>query len=153
MKTLAKHIENLNQNINFHDISNPIVSTSTIAWQIDHSLKVIIGVIATLKKTKPEKYKPSFNYKRSIVLLIGKIPRGKANAPESVRNYEKIEIEDLKSQIEIAKNSILELENLNPKNHFIHPFFGILNLKQTIRFLNIHTYHHIKIINDILLSK
>jgi hypothetical protein len=45
---------------------------------------------------------------------------------------------------------LLELEHLDAKSNFMHPYFGQLNLKQTKKFLALHTKHHLKIIDDIL---
>jgi hypothetical protein len=40
------------------------------------------------------------------------------------------------------------------KDHFFeHPYFGKLKLKETIRFLEIHTTHHLSIIEDIVITK
>jgi hypothetical protein len=47
------------------------------------------------------------------------------------------------------KNSLVDLETLNANSYFTHPYFGDLNLKKTIWFLNLHTNHHLKIIKDI----
>jgi len=67
-----------------------------------------------------------------------------------VRTFDKITLEDLQTQFEIAKKTIKDLETLDPKSNFKHPLFGRLNLKQTRFFLIIHTKHHLKIIEDIL---
>ncbi len=38
-----------------------------------------------------------------------------------------------------------------PENvYFNHHVFGMLTKKQTLRFLEIHTKYHLKIVNDIL---
>jgi len=52
-------------------------------------------------------------------------------------------------QIEKAKIKLEELRELNPQQFFNHPGFGNLRLKKTIQFLEIHTQHHLKIIEDI----
>jgi len=41
------------------------------------------------------------------------------------------------------------LKTLPKDRYFEHPFFGKLKLKQTINFLEIHTMHHLDIIEDI----
>jgi hypothetical protein len=147
LNILLKEIE---AKIDFREHKNIVVSESDVAWHLDHSLKVIIGVIATLKKTNPENYQWKFNFKRTVVMALNKFPRGKAKAPETLVSKGLVTIEDLKSQIELAKIQINDLSKLEAKNHFIHPFFGMLNLKQAIRFLSIHTNHHLKIIDDII---
>jgi hypothetical protein len=150
MEKLLLLTENLESKIEYRKLINTSVSKSDVAWHLDHSLKVIIGVIATLKKTNPEKYQWKFNFKRTIVFMLNKFPRGKAKAPQTVLSIGLVTIDDLKSQIELAKIQINDLSKLEAKNHFIHPFFGMLNLKQTIQFLGIHTHHHLKIVNDII---
>ena len=129
---------------------NYLISKSPVGWQIDHSLKVIINIVIALKNSNPEKYTYNFNLKRSIIYFRKKIPRGIGKAPKSVRTFERITLEDLKSQFENAKVIIKDLENLHPKSNFNHPYFGQLNLKQTHFFLKLHTKHHIEIIKDIL---
>ena len=44
------------------------------------------------------------------------------------------------------------MKELHANSNFKHPYFGVLNLKMTKRFLEIHTNHHLKIIKEILQS-
>lgn len=150
MGKLATLISEIESKIEFRNSKNSLVSKSDVAWHLDHVLKVINGVSIALKKSNPAEYKSSFNFKRSLILFLGKIPRGKAKAPETVISIGEISLVDLKKQLENAKNSIIEFKNYNPKSNFIHPLFGQLNRKETIRFLEIHTQHHLKIVDDIL---
>lgn len=153
MKNLNLLIQEIESKVDYHELENLAVSQSTISWQIDHSLKVVNGIIYAIKNSNPADYKWSFNLKRIVIFFTQNIRRGVAKAPKSVQSYEKIEKQDLIKQIELSKKLILDLEKLEPKHNFKHPFLGILNLKQTKKFLKIHTNHHLKIINDILATK
>ncbi len=150
MQQLNLLINQLENKIDFYDSEKLSVSQSTIGWQIDHSLKVFNGIISLLKKSEPDNYKWKFNFPRAVVLTFKNIPRGRANAPKNVRTYDEISKQDLINQLEIAKKLIQDLNELNKNSNFIHPYFGILNLKQAINFIEIHTNHHLKIMNDIL---
>ncbi len=150
MLSLIHLINQLESKIDDFETVNLNISKSTIGWQIDHSLRVINGVISMLKKSNPEDYKWKFNFPRTIVFFVNRIPRGKAKAPKTVQSKGNIDKNDLINQIETAKILILDLDKLHKKSNFKHPYFDVLNLKQTIKFLNIHTNHHLKIINDIL---
>ncbi len=150
MSDLQILILEIESKIDHFETSNFAVSKSTVGWQVDHSLRVINGVITQIKKSNDNEYKWKFNFPRLIVFTLNKIPRGKANAPKTVRTYEEILQQDLRNQIEIAKKLILEFNSLPKNSNFKHPYFGNLNLKQSIKFLQIHTNHHLKIINDIL---
>lgn len=150
MQKLANQLLEINTKIDFRNSKNIEISKSDVAWHLDHILKVINGISGVLKKSKPEDYKSSFNFRRILILGIGRIPRGKARAPEKVISVGKISLEDLTSQLERAKNNIEGLELLHSKSNFQHPYFGVLNRNQAIRFLEIHNLHHLKIVNDIL---
>ena len=140
---LENHIPNLEK-------TNSRVSNSTIGWQIDHCLLVINGVIGQVEISNPTEFKSKFNFNRLIVFTTGKIPRGKIRAPKMVTPISIATAEELNSNIEIAKNKVSKLNNLPKNSFFKHPFLSDLNVKQTEKFLAIHTKHHLKIIEDIL---
>ena len=140
---LESHIPNF-------DKTNSRISNSTIGWQIDHCLLVINGVIKQLEISNPTEFQPKFNLPKFIVFTTGKIPRGKARAPKIVMPISIATAEELNSNIEIAKNKVSKLNNLPKNSFFKHPFLSDLNVKQTEKFLAIHTKHHLKIIEDIL---
>ena len=147
LNTLLTQIE---ESIPYHEKKNTVVSKSTVGWQLDHALKVINLVTAVLIKTNPEKYKKGFNLTRTVLFTLCYIPRGQAKAPKVVIPPEQIIKEDLVSQFQEAKLQIVKTERLPEASHFIHHVFGMLSKQQTLRFLEIHTKHHLKIVNDIL---
>ncbi len=153
MKKLHLLLEELETKIKFRDTENLSVSKSNVSWQIDHTLKVLNLIIETLKNSNPKEYKWKFNFLKSLVFITGVIPRGKGKAPKSVQSFDEITLDDLHVQLKKAKVSVSLLNHLNDNCNFIHPYFGVLNLKETEKFLVIHTKHHIKIINDIVQKK
>jgi hypothetical protein len=140
---LESHIPNLEK-------TNSKVSNSTIGWQIDHCLLVINGVVSQIEVSNPTEFQSKFNFNRFMVFITGTIPRGKVRAPKIVTPIGVATAEDLKTNIEIAKSNVSKLNNLPKNSYFKHPFLSDLNLKQTEKFLAIHTKHHLKIIQDIL---
>lgn len=140
---LENHIPNFEK-------TNSKVSTSTIGWQIDHCLLVINGVIGQVEISNPTEFQSKWNFNKFMVFTTGKIPRGKARAPKAVTPVEVASSEELKAKIELAKKNILKLATFSATSFFKHPYFNDLNVKQTEKFLTIHTKHHLKIIEDIL---
>lgn len=147
---LKKEILDLEEHLAYSDKTNNAISDKPVAWHIDHSLRVINGICNALKNSNPEEYKWSFNLIKSYILFTGTIPRGKGRAPKSVVAQGKIVKDDLIGQIELAKRQLQEIKDLPPKSYFIHPYFGALKLNTSIKFLVIHTNHHLKIIEDII---
>ena len=144
---LLVEIENL---IPHKDLENILVSRATIGWQLDHTLKVFNTVCLALKNSNQKDYKRQLNYWRILLFPFGYIPRGKAKAPKIVLPPEVITKENLKAQLEIAKNHTVVLKTLPNHAYFKHFIFGVLTKKQTLRFLEMHTKHHLKIVRDIL---
>lgn len=128
---------------------NPSISKSSIYWHLDHSLLIINNVSKLLKKSNPLDYKPSFNMIRSVIFMLNFFPRGKAKAPKVVHPTEAISKEELLKNLEDAKQQLKTIIDLPAKSNFKHPIFGVLNLKQTQKFLKIHTIHHLKICREI----
>lgn len=147
LQTAINSIENY---IPHHQKENSNISQKTVGWQLDHTLRVLIGVPKVLAQSNPEDYKWKFNKTRFIIFLLNKIPRGKGKAPKQVVNHDEVTKEGLENLLNKAKDSLQLLDNLPVNANFNHPYFGMLNLKQTKKFMKIHTQHHLSIVKDIL---
>lgn len=140
----------IEQDIPFKDRKNDSVSVSNIGWQLDHSLKVFNVVSEWTIQSDPKEYEQKFNFWRMVLFPIGYIPRGKVKAPKIVQPPNIILDEDLYTQLQAAKNHISILKSLPKSSYFKHFIFGKLSKKQTLRFLQMHTNHHLKIVRAIL---
>ena len=132
------------------EVTNPKISSSTVGWQIDHALRVVRGISWQLEESNPNDFKGKFNFQKSFILLTGYIPRGRARAPKDVKNDKEITAESINDFLGKTKIQISKVEGLDKKAHFPHPIFGQLDKKEAIRFIEIHTNHHLKIIRDML---
>ena len=150
METLNDLLNELESKIELSDSINTKVSQREVSWHIAHSLKVISQIMQVVKNSNSDEYVWKFNWNRSLVYIFNLIPRGKGKAPKSVLPADDISITQLQQELNTVRQLVLELENLNPKSNFKHPYFGQLNLKQTKKFLALHTKHHLKIIDDIV---
>lgn len=147
------HLNLLLEKIELHSYQEntqvPTISKSGTYWHLDHALKVIIKVTETMLSSDPTAYQPKFHFLKSMILLTGKIPRGKAKAPKHVLPPEQVTKNDLLQQLHRAKDLVGQLHTLDADCYFNHPMFGHLNVKKAIQFLGIHTLHHLKIVKDI----
>lgn len=150
MNPLLPLLLQLESHISNFEKTNPNVSNSTVGWQIDHCLLVINGIIGQIEISDPLKFQPKWTFPKFMVFTTGKIPRGKAKAPNVVIPTQVATQEELLAKLAAAKNNVLKLDSFSENQFFNHPFFKDLNVKQTKKFLTIHTKHHLKIIEDIL---
>ena len=134
------------------DDLSPDVSSVSIGWHIDHSLKVILAITDSLKCSAPGPIPPQLNAKRSYMFLTGRIPRGKVQSPKEVRPPEDIHKEEILAQIRLAKEKLAEWDQIGSKHIFEHHVIGKLHTRKALRFLEIHTQHHLRIIEDIRAS-
>lgn len=150
MKNVNSVLDQLASKISFSETLNEKVSQANVAWHIEHSLLVIDSVRDFVAASNPKDFKSSFGVTKSLVLLTKSFPRGKARAPKSVRPLTQGTNDRLRAHLDATRTSLAVLETLPKNSYFEHPIFGMLNLKQTILFFEIHTKHHLKIIDDIL---
>lgn len=147
---LIKKIDQLHSFILKGDKHNSKISAKGTYWHIDHSLQVLQGVTEALKNSDPKDYQPKFSFTKLIIMSTGYIPRGKGRAPKQTLPQNELSQEELLLQLEKVKLGITDLDQLDNEKTFKHPLFGWLNLKDTIKFMGIHTHHHVKIIEDIV---
>ncbi len=147
---LEKELNQLKEYTNSFEKIKTSISSKSVGWHVDHSLKVINGVINALTKSNPKGYKWKFNMVRAFVFSFNYFPRGKGIAPKKVLPPEVLVKDDVYSQIVQAKLNLEIVITLPAKSNFNHPYFGVLDLRQTLKFLGLHTNHHLKICRDIV---
>lgn len=150
MQSLLKKIDQLSNQISNASKLNPVISQGTVGWHIEHSCLVIIKITETIQKSDPSTFHSKFNFRKWIVFILGKFPRGRANAPASVLPNDHISVETLQLSIQKTRAAIQALQSCQKNQYFLHPLFGNLNTAETPRFLRIHTNHHLRIIQDII---
>ncbi|SOC80251.1 Protein of unknown function [Salinimicrobium sediminis] len=149
-KVLEAQLEEMRGYIQHKAKLNTKVSSAPVGWHLAHNLKVIHSILDGLENSDPDQYRRSFSWKKQLVYLTGKIPRGKARAPKRVIPEDNISEGELREQINSAKTGVNCIVNQSEKSYFEHPFFGHIKRDETAKFLVIHTEHHLKIIRDIL---
>ena len=127
-----------------------MVSEANVGWHIMHSCLVITSIAKAIIASDPALYKKKFSWKAFLVLLLNKIPRGKAKAPSFTQPANEVSMDMVLQQIAEARKSAELLLTADKSQYFTHPIFGDLQLPTAIKFLYVHTYHHEKIIRDIL---
>lgn len=135
------------------DTINLEVSKASVAWHMDHIYLMVNQLHKGLKYSDEGNYKADSNPTRDYVFTSNMLPRGKVTAPESVSPQGTITINTLQTHYDEALATVEKLPALAEKKHFNHPILGTMNRDETIKFLTIHTEHHLKIVRDILKDK
>lgn len=138
---------------NFMKFSNqlsPKISEANVGWHLEHSLLVITAIIDGLISSNPDNYAPKNSFARFFILATGFIPRKKGKAPEVTIPKTNFDEMNMIKNLAYIRTNFHEIYAINPNSYIPHPYFGHLNVKETLRFLTIHTNHHLKIVKDIL---
>jgi hypothetical protein len=150
MKKLLQVLNDFEKQAPLYLNNNKMVSEANVGWHIMHSCLVITSITEAIRKSDPSLYKKKFSWKAFFVLLFNKIPRGKAKAPSFTQPANEVSMDMVLQQIAEARKSAELLLTADKSQYFTHPIFGDLQLPTAIKFLYVHTYHHEKIIRDIL---
>jgi hypothetical protein len=150
MKNLQHLLSELQKKIPLQDLLNPAISKSSVGWHIEHSLLTLNVIMSALKQSNPADYKSTFDIRSEVVMLLGIIPRGKVKAPAVVRPAPTFDENSLQQHLLAVRKNLESLNSLSPDHYFTHPFLGDFRLKPAIKFMKVHTNHHLKIIKDIV---
>ncbi|MDP5100441.1 MAG: hypothetical protein NWQ09_03865 [Nonlabens sp.] len=149
IKKLDSQLQILVQYIEAGDKKNTAVSQAGTYWHVEHCLKILDGIVTVLEKSSPADYKPKFSFLKFFIMNTGYIPRGKARAPKETVPESVSSKSTLIAMQEQVRLQLLKINALPANSCFKHPFFGWLNKKETVKFMGIHTKHHLKIMSDI----
>jgi len=154
MKKLRKinaQLDKINSLLKSEDKFNKDISNWSSYKQLEHILIVKKNLTELIIKNKePEEKKPR-TFLSYVVLIFGHIPRGKAKAPSIVepQGVAQKELEKLLDEVKESIEGIREGKYQADLVVMNHPYFGGLTSSECLRFLEVHTNHHLKIINDI----
>ncbi len=151
MKTLEALMQELENQIPNFEQSNTTISTASVGWHIAHSYLAIERMCITVSQSDPAHFKkPPFRFLKMVVMLTGRIPRGRGKAPDTVVPKETVTIQIIQERVAAAKSALQQIATAHENGWMNHPIFGILNKKEALRFMQIHTHHHLSIIKDII---
>jgi hypothetical protein len=130
----------------------PKVSGWSVGEQVDHILKVLdrsLGLLLTSDQALPK----GINLTGRLLLALRRLPRGVAKSPAALRGAERPagELREQASRIPplLAKVREDPARFARPTPVYPHPYFGGLDAARAVRFLAVHTDHHLRIVADI----
>ncbi|NND71403.1 MAG: hypothetical protein HKN43_07475 [Rhodothermales bacterium] len=135
------------------------VSDWSVCMQIEHvclaNKMVTSGLLAIATSGTGASRSGNINRLGLILLGRGVIPRGKADAPDQYRPDPESNLDSVRLLFEEVNGRLHKIgEHLDSiaaiREGFEHPYFGILPAPVWIRFMHVHSLHHIKIVRDIL---
>lgn len=132
------------------DVTNDKVSKASVGWHLEHLLLILNSSLKGLTMTNPTDYNPKFSLKKFVFLNFGMIPRGKIRAPKQFIPLEVPTQESILKLMNLAKERLEAVKNLPEKSFITHPFLGDFDKRTTLKFLWLHSNHHLKIVDDIL---
>lgn len=129
------------------------ISGWTPAEHLDHLMRVAASIAELIMATDAAPLSRGINVVGRLILSVGRIPRGRAAAPERFRaeRTDGAALLDALGRLEasvarIAADGVARRRVPTVK----HPRFGGLTPPQALRFMAVHNDHHLRIIDDIL---
>ena len=151
IQKIQKQCETIRNAIVTGDTFSPDVSAKSSYWQLDHLLQVCLSISRVMDFPKdPLSTRIKSPYVRAFVLITTYIPRGGGKAPDIVLPKTDKNQADLLEMLDQWEQKLPKLAQLDPDAGFDHPMFGWFRRDSTLRFIRIHTKHHLKIVHDIL---
>ena len=149
-------MDELKEAIQYADLKESAISSWSVGEQLEHILltnEYILSQILNNYTKKTEK-PARINWIGHLILWTGYILRGRGKAP-GLTIPKKVSKEKIEKSREVVEKLLEEIEEkksvLRKSNYaFPHPLFGMMSVKQWLRFNEVHTRHHVKIIRDIL---
>lgn len=131
------------------DDVHPKVSHWSVGQQIAHCCLVVESVARALQDSVPPAPRAKLTAVRLGVFWTGRIPRGRAKAPRRAHPEPGHSTQELNSRLGEAERNMQAIRSLAPDAWFRHFVFDVLKRDQSLRFLRIHTDHHLRIIAEI----
>ncbi len=132
------------------DVIAPTVSQWSVGMHLHHSALAMQVVAAELLRCDTAAPRWQLNPMRTLILLTGRIPRGRAQVPAAARPVPDLSEDRVASALKEAAQSVRQLPDARADAWFRHFALGVIRARSVPRFLEVHNRHHVRIISDIL---
>jgi len=133
------------------DLRAPEVSGWSVHRQVDHIVRTatkVLEIVEGLLAGGGEPGEPTELGRR--ILRDGAIPRGVADSPKVTLPAELPDMDAVRQDLADATERIEALGPLPEEtNRIPHPYLGPFDARDWMRFLEVHTNHHLAILTDI----
>jgi len=148
VRTTARALAELRAALLEADACAPQVSAWSAGMHVQHCALVMLEVAGALASSAPPPAgRPSVL--GHVLLRLGRIPRGRAKSPATVRPPERVDPAEVTGLLEKAERALRDVEGMAPAAWFRHFAFGTLRRDRALRFVRIHNDHHLRIVEDI----
>lgn len=139
----------------------PAVSGWTPAQHLHHFAQINGGIFDWLKAqcdgAAPETASGRPNLLGYVLLSVGRLPRGRAPSPRRFVPPDAVARAELEPLVRRGGAALHALAACAPHMKRLagrqkHPRMGLLNATQWMRFAQMHTHHHLRIVRDMLVA-
>jgi len=128
------------------------VSRWSIGEQLDHALQAVEVGLARLAEPG-EPIRRGISLVGRILLRVGRLPRGVGKSPKAIlpRPSNRADLATTLDEVRARLRSLAAQAEVwrSKRPVVLHPYFGGLTPRQTVRMLAVHTDHHLRIVHDI----
>ncbi len=135
------------------DVSASRISKWSVGMHLHHCCRSTIGICKALAASEEPVPPRGFNPKREVLLRTGWIPRGRAKAPDIAMPSDAITREEVEELLAKAREHLSAATELPPTRWFRHFILGVLDRDDSLRFIDVHNRHHLKIVARILTAR
>ncbi len=151
MPTLSEQIEDFRRLAEgAADAVAPDVSAWSVGKHVDHCTKAMETILDALGDGRPPRRFLVPSPVGCIILLGGRIPRGRAQAPPGVLPEQTPDVAGMIARLDDLAARLDRLGEIPGSAWIRHFAAGHLRKRQAIRFLEVHNAHHRAIVRDVL---
>ncbi|WP_207426457.1 DinB family protein [Pedobacter sp. SYSU D00535] len=152
LKALQEYHELLNSISDEEFLQQPARGGWSCSEVFCHIAQANLGSILAIEKCihgRASAGKYSVPFITRIILFLGRLPGGKYKAPDTIASMvKKISREEARNQLikftGRLKDVTPKIAKASPYCRVKHPRLGMLNSEEWLRFIEIHTKHHLK---------
>lgn len=128
----------------------PQVSGWSVGMHVEHcclSMRAIHDALARSRPPAPRSWRSLIG---RLALWRGRLPRGRARAPQFALPASDASLDRLMTHLEDAAQAVAAVPALGPGTWIRHFALGILTRDEALQFIGVHNHHHLMIVRDIL---